>query len=383
MAAANRDDPEAIRGVIQALTVIGQSQLAAFVCILEKGNVAYQKHKDRPQIHAQRIALVMIDALRGRLAISCLFFLAANLESARASGEPLNRRCIEAAMSTKEFDLIYHEAEFFYKNPKVLSFTRQLMAEAIITLAKEGHQNAFFFAAELLRDGKEVPHDIEMAAHLFHKVAITGLMKAWMDLTLVPEALVECGLLAEATTTAAPREWQSYYEHQAQVAKEAMQKLFAFAPGEEIENLLDDDESKILEFKELARWKKPELESIIDVASFLNSDGGALIIGRSKKGEIVGIEPSLLASEVPNEDLYERQIIERLQSTLINFHQNDVFIRFHKIKTKSICVLHIKRSTKPIYVKTTSGFFIRPGNMKKELSAPDMVDYINRHWPNA
>jgi hypothetical protein len=57
---------------------------------------------------------------------------------------------------------------------------------------------------------------------------------------------------------------------------------------------------------------------------------------------------------------------------------------FCRKQAQDICVLHIKPSAKPVFVKEKSNrFYVRPGNMKQELQDPKLCDYIGRHWRNS
>lgn len=158
-----------------------------------------------------------------------------------------------------------------------------------------------------------------------------------------------------------------------------------------VEDLLRQMETERVEFKKSARAaldndapEKVINEGVIKtVAAFLNSHGGTLGIGISDDGDIVGIQHDL---DLKRQDLdaYQNWLTSLLISSIgagaVGAH---VGIRMEAIQGQVVCLVDVRPSPSPVYASTIKGdscFYVRVANTTRQLTGPDLVNYINGHW---
>lgn len=184
--------------------------------------------------------------------------------------------------------------------------------------------------------------------------------------------------------------------------------------SEHIINLIRIDENQKLEFKETfsvnnetgEKLKCLKDATVKEVAAFLNTVGGTILIGISNDKKIIGIERDLNIIKVDSkkketpEDKFKRSIediiTERLKdpSILELFDINLVSVDDNGI-TKTVCVIVVKKSRKPIFMDmdmtfTECGtnrqkstikqvFYVRtPDSKVREIESRDLQDFIKK-----
>jgi hypothetical protein len=125
------------------------------------------------------------------------------------------------------------------------------------------------------------------------------------------------------------------------------------------------------------------------IASFLNSDGGDLLIGVSEDRvhnttTVTGIEDDLsrMQERDRNHDGYRRMIID----AVIRHYLPEIFvsasrhlgISFTELSDKTVCHIHVRPSEKPVFVNTGSEeiFFIRIDASSRTLNGQNLTRYI-------
>jgi hypothetical protein len=178
-----------------------------------------------------------------------------------------------------------------------------------------------------------------------------------------------------------------------QSVKDATLDAFhAFAPNpddQQLEKLTARGEGPYIELKVGAIWnpnmnqkdgtmKQNVLEA---VASFMNSkEGGAVVIGVDKKGNMVGISQDVISADPQkkNRDGYElflrNTIATALGADVTNFYS----IAFHQINDVEICRIRVAPASKPVYLN--GDLYIRDGNGKRKLKAQEVPPYIKERW---
>ena len=296
---------------------------------------------------------------------------------------PVSLHCIEAAIQTEDLDQIYGDAFHMSVSEHCLATKQSALeysARVLLRLAEVGYKKAFFDAGEILRDGIGTAADPQQAARWFRKHALAGSMAAHNALRGVPEAFTEWAKLI-GPTHLDPQAWRDFCLRQAEVTRNARMQLFVPVPGEEIECLLHEGESRSVEYKQEAAW---DVENVRDVAAFLNTDGGYLLIGIAADKRPVGLTQSLRAAGVTDEDHYERHILQKLCSSVIGFNASNAYVRFYPFAQHTVCAIRITPSNRPVYVKdgNDQSFFIRTGNSKRKLPASEIHDYTRSRWPD-
>ena len=167
--------------------------------------------------------------------------------------------------------------------------------------------------------------------------------------------------------------------------------------GEEVENisisdLIKNGESNTVEFKSSLVWDykrqqaSKELKVVMarTVSSFMNSNGGILLIGVGDDGTVLGLKNDLAILH------NSRDEFERTFKNAINTHLNKmcgayVSVQFEKTEDKEIAVIYVKKSPRPVYFKPEGKkeeFCIRSGNSCEPLDISEANFYVKDHWPD-
>jgi len=159
-----------------------------------------------------------------------------------------------------------------------------------------------------------------------------------------------------------------------------------------VSELVKNDESETLEFKSSLIWdtrkKQPnkELKIIIarTVASFMNVNGGVLLIGVDDDKTVRGLKDDL-AQYHNSHDEYVQSLIGTIHTYLGKANGPYVKMSFEPYEDKEIAILHVKKSPHPVYLRVPNRkeeFCIRSGNTCTCLEVSEANMYIKDHWPN-
>ncbi len=183
---------------------------------------------------------------------------------------------------------------------------------------------------------------------------------------------------------------------------------------ESIEELINRGENHFVEFKSSMLWSermtpeqikknnKPDIKqygraaSVIiiakTIAGFLNSDGGALIIGikenkASKEDEIIGIESEFGKLKDPGLDGYRRKILDSvvkpyLPVFIFNHFNNYLGIEFSEINAKQVCGIRVNKSDTKVFlnIQNKDRFFVRIDASTRELNGEQIVDFCLKRF---
>ncbi len=161
--------------------------------------------------------------------------------------------------------------------------------------------------------------------------------------------------------------------------------------------MIKNGESENLELKSSLRWhfyknvvdKKVEEIIMKSLAAFYNGEGGFLLIGVNDNGEILGLEKDLNTLKGNNKDQFELHLRNLINNYYgIEFATRHIKIYFPEISGKEICLIEIKKGTKPLYTRITDKngfkvekFFVRSGNSSRELNKPsEIADYLKTRF---
>ncbi len=157
-------------------------------------------------------------------------------------------------------------------------------------------------------------------------------------------------------------------------------------------DMISGGENDKVEFKSSLIWdynkNQPSKETKIAVAkassSFMNSDGGFLLIGVDDEQNIIGLENDL--DQIHRSlDEFEQTFTNAINTYLGKVNRQLVNIRFDKIEDRDLAVIRIKSSPHPVYLKCEDKkeeFYIRSGNSSQPLDISEATQYIKEHWPN-
>lgn len=140
-----------------------------------------------------------------------------------------------------------------------------------------------------------------------------------------------------------------------------------------VRNTARQGESGQTEFKSTLRKnlksgkndKNIELASLKAVASFLNSEGGTLLVGVGDDGEILGLEPD----GFDNEDHAMRHFSNLVTQHLGIRHFNEIAFHVVHVDGKMVLAVICRKSTEPVFLshRNEEWFLVRQGPSNKSL----------------
>jgi predicted HTH transcriptional regulator len=121
-----------------------------------------------------------------------------------------------------------------------------------------------------------------------------------------------------------------------------------------------------------------EMGVLKSIAGFLNSNGGALVIGVADDGSPVGCE----RDGFPDEDRMSLHLINLLKDRLGGQHAINVQPRFDEHDGARVLVVECSRSQSPVFVKdgVAERFFVRYGPSTQELTGATAQEYIKQRF---
>lgn len=169
-------------------------------------------------------------------------------------------------------------------------------------------------------------------------------------------------------------------------------------PSESITGIIRRGESDRLEFKSSARWnlhtaqRDERIEMVIakTVAGFMNSDGGALLIGVDDGGNPVGLVNDFAVMKSPDRDRFELWLRDLLGSTLGQNAAALPLIDFEAVTVDGaatfVCRVTCPSSPRPVFLRPAKGsgqseLWVRTGNSTRQLKVDEAVDYVMLRWP--
>ena len=175
------------------------------------------------------------------------------------------------------------------------------------------------------------------------------------------------------------------------------------SPEDEVESLIEQGESKHIEFKSTARYdvdlehilekvpenKRQQKRSELDkqrqhdilkaVAAMLNSEGGDLLIGVADNGTTVGIERDFefFDKRKRNRDAYELWLTDLFASHFGKVVTQCIEASFVTRDGQTVCRLRIAPAPYPAYVREGNNkvLYIRTGNNSRALDTDEVVRY--------
>jgi len=163
-----------------------------------------------------------------------------------------------------------------------------------------------------------------------------------------------------------------------------------YKKGEDLKELLLAGENEKLEMKSTMRFDIREgkinskMEYIVakSISSFLNSEGGTLIIGVDDNGNVLGLEKDYQTLTKQNPDGFQLHLRQIIKKYLGYFFEKYITISFPHLDGKEICVLQISKSGRPVFVTYEGNefFFVRNGNSSIPKNRREQSEYEKLHW---
>ena len=159
--------------------------------------------------------------------------------------------------------------------------------------------------------------------------------------------------------------------------------------SERIKSLISSGEGDRVEFKSTLRWnlKADRSDKRIDkawlktVAAFLNTDGGALLVGVEDNGDIMGIE----ADHFENEDKYLLHVNNRIKQHIGLEHAGFIRYQLLAVDQQKVLLVECQPSQSPVFLKIDKEeeFYIRIGPGSRSLSTSEVLAYVTNRRTGA
>jgi len=164
-------------------------------------------------------------------------------------------------------------------------------------------------------------------------------------------------------------------------AKLSLSQLIQEGEGKFIEfksTMIVNPDSKLLDSRQKHRIAKT-------IAAFLNSGGGALLIGVSDNKDILGLDADFSHIKGRNKFDNFRKSFDDLLSVKIgsNYHHL-INLDFHRLDDMDICLVIVDASNAPVYCKNEDNlkqeFYIRRQTSTVALQINELSSYIQSNW---
>jgi membrane protein YdbS with pleckstrin-like domain len=157
-----------------------------------------------------------------------------------------------------------------------------------------------------------------------------------------------------------------------------------------VDEMIIAGEGQFIEFKASFLWdyrrqsvnKDLNVPTMKNVAAYMNSAGGVLLLGVDDEGEILGLENDFQAIKKPNVDGYENVLNMAFNSMIGAEFRHYLDIRFETFDEGIVCVLAVTPSAYPVFLqaKGKESFYIRTGNSSQPLEMSQAVRYIQSRF---
>ena len=154
-----------------------------------------------------------------------------------------------------------------------------------------------------------------------------------------------------------------------------------------VRKLIEGRETDRVEFKEAAAYstqrneKSPEMIKNVlrEIAAFLNSGGGNVILGVTDKNKVIGLANDLKHADPKkkNRDGYELFLRNSITGKLGAIQSATCKISFHKIDNLEVCRIFVPASATPVYLD--GNLIIRDGTSSRQLNAQETAAYVAQH----
>ena len=175
----------------------------------------------------------------------------------------------------------------------------------------------------------------------------------------------------------------------ARMIEDLMEPLTTGATSPEqrpLAELLIAGEGQFVEFKSSLMWdyrrqvvNKALYEPVMkNIVGFMNSSGGALLIGVDDEGAVLGLEADYQVMKKPDSDGFENVFNMAFNKMIGVEYRRFVDVAFPQIESQEVCVVSVRPATWPAYLraKGSEAFYVRAGNASQPLTVSQAARYI-------
>tara|TARA_Y100001980_G_scaffold17475_1_gene4801 strand:+ start:2087 stop:3823 length:1737 start_codon:yes stop_codon:yes gene_type:complete len=165
--------------------------------------------------------------------------------------------------------------------------------------------------------------------------------------------------------------------------------LKAFTASDKIKSLIRQSESNVIEFKETyginshhgGTDKKMREEVLIVINSFINTDGGFLIVGIHDNGEIIGLERDLKANKNSKDEIL-KNIANLIKDSLDAEFNDCITYEFVNVEEKDLLMFKVEKSFRDCFINGKK-YYYRTNPASILLEGKQLINYIKRRKAEA
>jgi tryptophan-rich sensory protein len=157
-----------------------------------------------------------------------------------------------------------------------------------------------------------------------------------------------------------------------------------------IPDLIAAGEGQYTEFKASFSWDyhrhriNKDLHKAVmkNIAGFMNTGGGVLLLGVGDEGEMLGLEQEFQSLGKPNADGFENSFNTTFRHMIGPEHRPYVSLSFEQLAEKTVCRVVVLPAPEPVYLthNNREEFYIRTGNASQPLTLSQAVKYVQTHF---
>jgi membrane protein YdbS with pleckstrin-like domain len=154
--------------------------------------------------------------------------------------------------------------------------------------------------------------------------------------------------------------------------------------------LITNGEGQFVEFKSSILWdyrqekmnKNLSIPILKNVAAFMNTAGGTLLIGIDDNGQVLGLDADFGVMKKANTDGFELIFNNAFNQMIGTEFRHFVQLSFPEIEGKTICLIAVQPSKSPAYFRhrDKEDFYIRAGNASQPLPVSKATSYIRNRF---
>ena len=170
----------------------------------------------------------------------------------------------------------------------------------------------------------------------------------------------------------------------------APQQVVAAPDADALRQLIAGGENQYVEFKSSLLWdyhrqtvNKDLYEPVMkNLAAFMNTAGGAVIVGVDDDGQALGVEKDFAGLPKKNIDGWENAFNNAFNAMIGAEFRRFAELSFYEVDGLTVCLARVQPAVAPVYVtlKGKEEFYIRTGNSSQPLSVSKASRYIQTHF---
>jgi len=158
-----------------------------------------------------------------------------------------------------------------------------------------------------------------------------------------------------------------------------------------LDKLLKSGETDVAEWKSSLRWDylenklNTELEYVVakEIAAFLNTKGGTLIIGVDDESRVLGLSKDFGTLRKQNQDGFRLKLAEVIDNCIGKTFHSFISVSFEKHGgINDVCLVDVSRSARPAFIRKSGEeqFYVRAQSSSKPLKISEAMEYIRHNW---